>query len=229
MPRYHKRFEKKEIKKDEFAETIEKALGVWETYGRQIVGVVLLVAIAAVIAVFAIRARKEAQLSAQTVLAKANMDAGSGNLSAALAKYADVIAKYRGTWAHSDAVFFAANAHFYSGSYDSAIVFYDRYLSLKKRRPEFTISAKVGKAQCFEETGRYKEALDYYLQVERENPENPLACDALLGAARCYRNLQEYDLAAKTYRELIEKHPESSEAEIARVFLLEVEAILESK
>ncbi len=229
MPKYHRRFEKKEIKKDEFAEIVEKTLGVWETYGRQILGVVLLVGIAVVIAVFALRARKEAQLSAQAILAEANMDAGSGNLASALTKYEDVIARYRGTWAHSDAVFFAGNAHFYSGSYDSAMVFYDRYLSLKKRRPEFTISAKIGKAQCLEEIGRYKEALDYYLQVQRENPEDPLTCDALLGAARCYRNLQEYDLAAKTYKELIEKYPESSEAEIARVFLLEVEAILENK
>lgn len=226
MPRYHRRFEKKEIKKDEFAETIEKAVRIWRKHGRQIIGAVLLVCLVIVIALFAIRGRREAQIAAQAILAEANMDAGSGNFSAALSKYHDIIERYRGTWAHSDAVFFAGNAHFYSGSYDSAMVFFDRYLSLKKRRPEFTISAKIGKAQCLEELGRYKEAADYYLQLQKENPESPLASDALFGAARCYRNLGDYELAERTYRDLIEKYPESNQSEVAKVLLLEVQAIL---
>lgn len=229
MPKYHRRFERKEIKKDEFAEIVEKAVGVGAKHARQIIGIVLLVGIALVIAVFSVRSRREAQSIAQALLAEANMDAGSGNLKAALAGYSDIIGRYRGTWAHSDAVFFAGNAHFYSGSYDSAMVFFDRYLNLKKRRPEFTISAKIGKAQCLEEIGRYMEAANYYLQVQREHPESPLACDALLGASRCYRNLLEYDLAVQTYKELVGKYPESNEADIAKILLLETQAILENK
>lgn len=226
MPKYHRRFEKKEIKKDEFAEAVEKAVTVWRKHGRQIIGAGLLICLVIVIAVFAARGRREAQLAAQAILAEANMDAGSGNFKAALSKYADIIERYRGTWAHSDAIFFAGNASFYSGSYDSAMVFFDRYLNLKKRRPEFTVSAKIGKAQCLEELGRYKEAADYYQLVTKENPESPLVSDALLGAARCWRNLGDYAHAEQAYKELIERYPESSQSEVARVLLLEIQAIL---
>jgi TolA-binding protein len=140
--------------------------------------------------------------------------------------YRAIIERYRGTWSHSDATFMAASALFATGRYDSAMVYFDRYLDLGKRRPEFTVSAEMGMAQCMEELGRYGEAADRYLKVQREHPDAALAPDALLGAARAYELAGDLETAMVIYEDLVETYPESSQAAIAEMPLLQIKARL---
>jgi TolA-binding protein len=218
---------RKEIKEDKVAEFFLKAVVYCRQHSRRIFGAVIVVCIAALVFTFAMRQRRAAELEAQTMLARANIDLKQGNFSGALQGYATIMDRYRGTWSYSDATFFAADAHFGTGRYDSAMVFFESYLNEGKRRDAFTISAQIGIAQCNEEMGRYKDAADSYLKVQREHAEDPLAAEALFGAARCYELAGDLGQAEAAYKQLIDRYPNSRQAGIAKMPLLEIQARLE--
>ena len=228
MAKHRKRLTKKEIKEDRVAEFLLETAGYARDNSKKLIGIVVVVVVGALIFTAAMRQRRAAELEAQGWLARANIDLKQGNIPSALQSYGTVMSRYRNTWSHSDANFFAANAHFYVGRYDSAMVLFERYLNLKKRRDQFTVSSKQGIAQCLEQLGRYQEAADNYLKVQREHPEGPLAPDALLGAARCYEMAGDLRPAESTYSELLERYPDSNQANLARMPLLEIQAELEN-
>ncbi len=228
LARGKKRLTRRDIKEDELGEFFVDAWKYVHEHSRQVAGIVAFALIAAIIVSFAIRERRAAQENAQVLLAQGNAQLAQGNFRAALDMYGNVIDKFRGTQGHSDAIFFAANAHFLSGNYDSALVFFQRYLNIKKRREEFTISAEEGIAQCLEEIGRYKEAADAYLKVQREHPDSELAPDALMGAGRCYELAGDFKQAEKVYKELLDLYPDSNEATAVKMPLLELQARLEN-
>ncbi len=227
MAKHRKRLTKKEIKEDEIAEFLAETVEYVRDHSRKIAGVAIIVAVAALIGMVAVRQRRAAELEAQSWVARANLDLKQGNVASALQTYSTVMDRFRGTWSHSDANFFAANANFITTRYDSALVLFERYLSLKKRREEFTVSSEQGIAQCLEQLARYREAAENYLKVQREHPDSPLAPDALLGAARCYELAGDLRLAESAYSELLDLYPDSNQANVARMPLLEIQAILE--
>jgi TolA-binding protein len=228
LAKHRKRLTKKEIKEDRVAEFFLETVTYARDNSKKIGGIVVVVVIAALVVTAAMRQRRAAELEAQGWLARANIDLKQGNITSALQSYSTLMDRYRGTWSHSDANFFAANAHFYTARYDSAMVLFQRYLSLKKRRYEFTVSANLGIAQCLEQLGRYQEAAESYLKVQREHPDSPQAPDALLGAARCYELSGDLRPAENAYSELLEKYPDSNQANLARMPLLEIQAELEN-
>jgi TolA-binding protein len=228
LVRHRKRLTKKEIKEDEVAEFFMETGQYVREHAKRIAGVVIVALIAVLIVTVAIRQRRAAELEAQSWIARANLDLKQGNVGGAIQSYSTVMDRFRGTWGHSDANFFTANAHFMTGRYDSALVLFERYLNLKKRREEFTISSKLGVAQCLEQIGRYGDAADSYLKAQREHPDSPFAPDALLGAGRCYELAGDLNLAENTYGELIDRYPDSNQANLARMPLLEIQAKLKN-
>lgn len=227
MVKGRKRLTRKEIKEDEVAQFFLEASRYVQQHSRKFVGLVLLAMIALIIVTVAVRQRRAAELEAQSWVARANLELKQGNVTSALQGYSGVAERYRGTWGHSDASFFAANANFAVGRYDSALVLFETYLNLKKRRAEFTVSCKQGIAQCLEQLGRYSEAAEGYLKVQREHPASPLAPDALFGAGRCYELAGDLPLAERTYSELIDLYPDSNQAGLVKLPLLEIQAKLE--
>ena len=223
MAKKGKKLTKKDLKEDEFAELVGETIIYARHHSRRIIGAVIVVIVVAVAVTFAIRQRRAAENEAQAILARGNFDLSQGNFQAALRTYSGIRQRYRGTWSAADATFFAANAHFASGRYDSSMVLYDEYLNQGKRRDDLTVSAKAGIAQSFEEKGFYGQAAENYLKTQREHPDNVLARDVLLGAARCLRLDGQLDRAIEVYNELIDMYPDSREAELARMQVLELE------
>lgn len=227
MPKHERRLTRKQIKEDKVAEFFIKAVVYSRRHSRRIFAGVIVLCIAVLVFTFAMRQRQAAELEAQTMLARANIDLKQGNFGGALQGYSTIIDRFRGTRSYSDAVFFTADAHFGTGRYDSAMVFFDTYLNQGKRRDAFTVSAKLGLAQCNEEMGRFKEAADGYLKVQREHPDDQLAPEALFGAARSYTLAGDLTQAEATYEQLIELYPASRQAALAKMPLLEIQARLE--
>jgi TolA-binding protein len=228
VPKHDKKLTKREIKEDKVAEFFLHAADYTRRHSKRIMGVVIVICIGALIFTFALRERRAAELEAQTMLARANLDLRQGNFRGALQGYATILDRFRGTWSYSDATFLAADAHFNAGDYDSAMVFFQSYLDQRKRRETFTVSAKVGVAQCLEQMDRYKDAAESYLKAQREHPEGPLAPDALFGAARCYAMAGDLRQAEISYKDLIERYPKSRQANLAKMPLLEIQAKLEN-
>jgi tetratricopeptide (TPR) repeat protein len=223
LPKRGRKLTKKQLKEDEFAEFIGESILYVKHHSRRIVGILVVVIVAAVAVTFAIRQKRAADLEAQAVLARGNFDLKQGNYMAALRTYQGIRDRYRDTWSSADATFFAADAYFASGRYDSAMAMFGEYLNQGKRRPDLTVSAKVGIAQCLEEMGRFEEAAASYLKAQQENPDNVLARDMLLGSARCYGLAGEFDRAIEVYNNLIDLYPDSREAELAKMQVLELQ------
>ena len=228
MAKHRKRLTKKELKEDKVAEFFMEGAQYVRDNAKKVAGVVVLAVIVALIATIAMRQRRAAEIEAKSWMARANLDLKQGNVSSALQAYSGIMDRFRGTWSHSDATFFTANAQFATGRPDSALVLFEQYLGLKKRREEFTVSAKQGIAQCLEEAARYRDAAESYLKVQREHPDSPLAPDALLGAGRCYELAGDLRLAESTYSELVELYPDSNQANLVTLPLLEIQAKLEN-
>lgn len=228
MARRRRRLKKKDIKEDEVAEFFLESTDYVRTHWKQIVGIGVVAGIALGVWLAASSERSKAEIEAQTWIWRANLDMKQGSIGSAIQNYSSIIERYRGTWGHSDANFFLANAHFATGRYDTALVMFEKYLNLGKRRDEFTVSAKQGIAQCLEEIGRYEEAAESFRKVQREHPESPLAPDALLGAARCYELAKDLPSAESAYNELLDLYPDSSQSALAKMRLLETQARLEN-
>jgi tetratricopeptide (TPR) repeat protein len=214
---------KKDLKEDHFAEAVGEGYFYVKHHSRRIVGALVIIIVVAVGVTFAIRQRKAAEIEAQAILARGNFDFKQGNYQAALRTYSGIRQRYRGTWSSADATFFSANAYFAAGLYDSSMALYNEYLNQGKRREDLTVSSKAGVAQSLEQKGLFEEAANNYLKTQREHPDNVLAKDVLLGAARCFRLAGNVDRAIEVYNELLELYPDSREAELARMQVLELE------
>lgn len=228
MAKRRRRLTKKEIKEDEVAEFVVDAGHFISSHWKKIVGGIIVVVIAVAIWGTWKHEHGKAEAEAQTWLWRANLDMRSGNAGSAIQSYTNITERYRGTWSHSDATFFMANAQFSTSRYDSAMVMFETYLDLGKQRDQFSVSAEVGIAQCLEQLTRYDDAARKFLQVQQEHPSSPLAPDALLGAARCYELAGNLQLAESTYGELLDRYPDASQASIARIRRLEMQAKLET-
>lgn len=228
MARKHRKLTKKEIKEDKVAEFFVGTAQYVRENSKRIAGIAVVAIVVLLIVTVAMRQRRAAEDEAGVWVWRANMDLRAGNVGSAMQSYSAVMDRYRGTWGHSDATFFMANAQFAIGRHDSALVLYEKYLNLGKRRPEFTVSSKEGVAQCLEELDRYADAAESYLKVQREHPESPLASDALMGAARCYRLAGDLRSAEGAYNDLLEVYPESNQATLANMLLMETKAKLEN-
>jgi outer membrane protein assembly factor BamD (BamD/ComL family) len=214
---------KKDLKQDGFADFAGESVLYVKHHSRRIIGLVIIVIVIAIGATFVVRQRRAAEVEAQTILARGNFDFKQGNYASALRTYSGIRQRYRGTRSAADATFFSANAYFASGSYDSSMAFYNEYLNHGKRRDDLTVSAKAGIAQSLEEKGIYGEAANSFLKAQQEHPDNVQARDLLLGAARCYRLADDLARAVDVYNDLIDTYPDTREAELARMQILELE------
>jgi len=228
LAKQQKRLTRKEIREDKVSEFVLGVVAYAREHSRRIWGVALVVLIIAGVSMLVVRQRRAAELEGQGMLANANLYLKDGNYSGALQAYAGVMERFRGTWSFSDATFLSGAASFDAGRYDSALVFFESYLDQKKRRDIFNVSAQLGIAQCLEELGRYTEAADSYLKVQREHPEDPIAADALFGAGRAYQLAGDLKQAESAYQDLITRYPESRQANLAKMPLLEIQAKLEN-
>jgi len=227
VPKQQKRLTRKDIKEDKIADFFLAATNYARQNSRKLTGIAIGVLVILLVITIARRERAAAELEAQGLLARANLDLQQGNYSSALEGYQNILERFRGTWGHSDATFLSGDANFATGRYDSALVFFESYLDLKKRRETFTVSAQMGVAQCLEQLSKFSDAAEAYLKVQREHPADPFAPDALFSAARCYELMQDLPKAEAAYKDLIDRYPKSRQATLAKMPLLEIQAQLE--
>lgn len=77
--------------------------------------------------------------------------------------------------------------------------------------------------ECYYASDRHLEAVGEFQYVVREFPESRLVVAAYLKSGLCYLELEERNLAEKSFRELIDKYPDSEESKQARAELEKVQ------
>jgi tol-pal system protein YbgF len=106
------------------------------------------------------------------------------------------------------------------GNYDLSVQGFKNYLVRFPEAPNAP-EAHYYLGESYYSLSRYLEAVAEYQSVIREYSSSRLVPACYLKSAYCYQSLEEKQLAEKTFRELISRHPRSEEAEQARVALQE--------
>jgi tol-pal system protein YbgF len=70
--------------------------------------------------------------------------------------------------------------------------------------------------ECYYAEDRHLEAVGEFQYVVREFPDSRLVVASYLKSGLCYVELEERNLAEKSFNELIDKYPDSEEAQQAR-------------
>ncbi|UCH82745.1 MAG: tol-pal system protein YbgF [Candidatus Latescibacterota bacterium] len=106
------------------------------------------------------------------------------------------------------------------GNYDLSVQGFKNYLVRFPQAPNVP-EAHYYLGESYYSLSRYLEAVAEYQSVIREYSHSRLVPACYLKSGYCYQNLEEKQLAEKTFRELISIYPRSEEAEQARVALQE--------
>lgn len=115
----------------------------------------------------------------------------------------------------ADQLFRASYMDLTRGNYDLAVEGFKNYLvrhPVGAHLPE--VHYYLG--ECYYASERHLEAVGEFQYVVREFPESRLVPAAYLKSGFCYDRLEERNLAERAFRELVEKHPDTEEAEQAR-------------
>ncbi len=106
------------------------------------------------------------------------------------------------------------------GNYDLSVQGFKNYLVRFPDAPNAS-EAHYYLGESYFALSRYLEAVAEYQSVIREYSHSRLVPACYLKSGYCYQNLEERQLAEKTFRELISLYPRSEEAEQARAALQE--------
>jgi len=115
----------------------------------------------------------------------------------------------------ADAVYRAAYLDVTRGNYDLAIQGFQNYLVRFPSGPHLP-EVHYYLAECYYAQERYLEAVGEFQYVIREFRDARLVPASYLKAGRCYRQLEERNLAIRTFEALIKGYPASEEAAQAR-------------
>jgi len=121
----------------------------------------------------------------------------------------------------ADAVYRAAYLDVTRGNYDLAVQGLQNYLVRFPSGPHLP-EVHYYLAECYYAQERYLEAVGEFQYVIREFRDARLVPASYLKAGRCYRRLEERNLAIRAFEALIEEYPDSEEAAQARVELQQV-------
>ncbi|KPK96150.1 hypothetical protein AMJ80_01590 [bacterium SM23_31] len=120
--------------------------------------------------------------------------------------------KYSNSSSGGNATFYLANTCYNLGDYQGAEEYFRKYLD-KYDGPDFLkSSALAGIAASFEMRNNYKEASEFYLRSVKEYPDEFLAPENMLGAARTLALAGQKDEAKIQCMNIIEKFPVTKQA-----------------
>ncbi len=114
-----------------------------------------------------------------------------------------------------DEIFSTARLDMNRGKYDLATMGFESYLEQFPEGP-LADEARYYIGEALLAKGEYTSAAVSFLTVTRKWPESDLVPSAIYKAAHCYRVMDQEELAKQYYDKLIEEHPDSPEAELAR-------------
>lgn len=206
---------------DPGAELLDRMGGIWNDYGRVILGgVVVAAAIVAGVILFQ-RGQERTRAQASSQLSEATVFFWQGDYARSLDMAKQVIQQYGGTPAGKDAHRLAGDDAFWMGDYKAAIEDYRAYL---KDAPQGILAdaAHRSLAYALETDGQYAEAATTYLSLvgkfDRESDG-----EMLLAAGRSHIAAGMNAEAKQDLERLTGQYGETSSARRGRELLAEVE------
>ncbi|GJM43625.1 MAG: hypothetical protein DHS20C21_04670 [Gemmatimonadota bacterium] len=217
------RLSKKQLKEDHFLELVQSGLA----YARDNVAIVvggLVVFIAAV--VLAVRVGGDASgrtggnPEADRALSEARTEFALGRMDTGIAALQAVRSNHGGSRAAKEAAYVLGNAYFESHDWANAQIAFEEFLSKPLYDDLMKDGARLAIAACKEESGDLAGAIADYRAIWDTGTHAGSRIQGAMSAARCSLRQGQPDQARELYQAVVDRHPDSPEAEDAKFELM---------
>jgi outer membrane protein assembly factor BamD (BamD/ComL family) len=188
---------------------------------RHIIVAAVALAALALVVWFVIASGKRKEEFASRSLNQARAAAEAGNLPLASSELQKLISAYEGTEAANEAVITLNQVRMVNGQSELAVVGLREFLATKPDK-QYLVPGYGLLAAALENSKRWVEAGNAYSQASNAAEVDYLKARYLIDAGRAFREGAKPDEAARAYRTILEKFPESQSVTEAQVRLAEL-------
>ncbi len=197
-----RRYKKKELKRDEFKETIQNLIIFYEHHKQPAIWIIMGILIV-IIVTFSFRnhartkfkqARKEYNIGVVVY--------NSGDFDQAQQQFEMVKNNFWGTSFAHRSTFMLANIYYNKGQIDKALQNFQDFVE-GDYDELFTPGAYEGIAKCYEQKGDLTQSLEYYQKALDKFKYNTFKTDCLMHMGRIYLGMQWIDKAENIYKEAL--------------------------
>ena len=209
---------------DPGAELLDRATGLWEQYGRYIMGAVVGIAVVGIAGYYMIAGNARKENTASEKLAEANDLFWRADYDRSRQIAQDVSRQYAGTPSGIDALRISGDDAYWRGNWKDAIADYNSYL---KKNSSGVLAATVRRslAYALESDGQFAEAASTFERIVGEF-DRESSGEFLFAAARCHMALKQPAEAKKLWQRILDEFPDSSFQLQARVELGKLSPVL---
>ncbi len=209
---------------DPGAELLDRATGLWEQYGRFIMGAVVGIAVVGIAGYYMIAGNARKENTASEKLAEANDLFWRADYDRSRQIAQDVSRQYAGTPSGIDALRISGDDAYWRGNWKDAIADYNSYL---KKNSSGVLAATVRRslAYALESDGQFAEAASTFERIVGEF-DRESSGEFLFAAARCHMALKQPAEAKKLWQRILDEFPDSSFQLQARVELGKLSPVL---
>jgi TolA-binding protein len=197
------KYSKKDLKHDEFKETIENIVIFYEHHKTTVIWVAVGV-LALLILFFSYRNNKISKFKKSKELYNIGVILyNNGNFDQARDKFQSVVDNYWGTIFANRSTYMLADISYKQGDLDNALKKFQAFTN-GKYDELFTPGAYQGIGQCYEQQGNLEKAVENYEIAVRKFEDNVGKADCLMSLARLYLTMQRIDESEKILLEILE-------------------------
>jgi TolA-binding protein len=218
---------KEDLKEDSFQVFIEKTV---EAYYRDpkrfwIGGAVIIAVIIGGILLLQNRPKSTVNAQAEVAFTQAVGIYSTGDMAQAEPAMKDVASRYGRDFVGAKAHYYLGNIYYGQSKFAEAKVEFGLFLGRVKKDPLLSPAAQMGIGNCEEQLGNNLPAAQAYEAAAKRWPKSPLAFEAQMASARCYRNAASYDKAQAIYEKLLKDKEIGPKGEEVKTQLAYVQAL----
>lgn len=206
MQHPRKKMTRRELKQDKFITATIRAKDFLEKNSKLVIRAILGIIIIAVVVVFFVRSKHEANLNAATMLSRAQSLLNSDKQQVAQDTLNLLIDRYDGTSAAGRATFLLAKIYWEKNDFENAKIYFQKYIDEYMDNTVVSQSALAGYADCLIHENMYDEAAKYYEKASKVNHDFPETPSFLLSAATAYKEAGKFDKAEELAQKIIDDY-----------------------
>ncbi|MFC1725072.1 tetratricopeptide repeat protein [candidate division KSB1 bacterium] len=210
---------KKQLKEDKLVTYIFTVRNYFEENWKRIAGAAVGVFVIVALVMVYMNSKKKAAFDASYQLSVAEVKYINGDYASAIPDLQTVTNNFSGTPSAGVAVFYLANAYFFTKDYENAEKYFKEYIDDYGDDEDLLCSSYAGLGAVFEDRNNYPEAAGYYEEGALKLPDNFQVPKCKLGAARCYKLAGNKEKAEEILKKLVEEYPNSAEVRDANILL----------
>jgi len=217
-----KRIAKRQMKQDSFVTYALKSSDyIQKNKNFFLIGGAIIVAVIAIV-YFISYSYSRRNINAEEMFGKAQMATAMNQTDLAIIDYRSILEEYGSAKIADKACFYLARLFYDLNNRDSALVYFEKYITDYGKDNMLLGSAYNGAANCLEDNEDYGKAGGYYFKAAELANDDIFSPDYYMNAGRAYYLAEQYDSAEKAYQMVVDNYRQSTDFNTARKKLAEM-------